>query len=125
MASRLTSFFYKVWFVLRESTCFQSLKEGDLACGAFLDMSKGFDYINYELILIKLYKYGVRGKALRICSYLKRRKQFVEIEQKGNKIRLGASELSEEVQQGSILRPLLFIIYVNYIKNVISNSNQQ
>lgn len=78
---------------------------------AFLDLvAKAFDTVNHEILLSKLYNYGIRGNAYwLISSYLMDRKQQVRIGQTVSDLR----ELSYGVLQGTILGPLFFIIYVN------------
>ena len=73
----------------------------------FLDLSKAFDTIDHNILLHKLEFYGVRGLALNwFQSYLSDRKQYV---------------LYNNVQ-GSVLGPLLFLIYVNDIANCLTHS---
>ena len=83
-------------------------KEHTLAI--FCDLRKAFDTVNHQILISKLHKLGIRGAEL--CwfrDYLLNRKQLVHIN--GSKSRL--LEILIGVPQGSILGPLLFLIYIN------------
>ncbi len=80
----------------------------------FLDLSKAFDTLDHEILLYKLKNYGINGASFKLMeSYIKNRKQYVEIEGINSEM----STLTTGVPQGSILGPLLFIIYINDIAN--------
>ena len=55
-----------------------SIENGEIVVGVYLDFSKAFDTVNHDILLTKLYHYGIRGNALQsFKSYMSERKQFV------------------------------------------------
>jgi hypothetical protein len=92
------------------------ISSGSWCLGIFLDLSKAFDTINHEILISKLESYGVRGLALSwFMSYLSNRTQFTLINNNKSTVR----SIECGVPQGSILGPLLFLIYINDINNAI------
>ena len=95
----------------------KNLDKGETPIGFFLDLSKAFDTLDHNILLNKLHHYGVKGIELQwFHSYLSNRTQYVEIDG----IKSQQKEIRTGVPQGSILGPLLFIIYMNDINNVSS-----
>ena len=87
-----------------------ALDSGFVTCGIFVDFQKAFDTVNHEILHKKLDHYGFRGTVNeRFRSYLTDRKQKVVI----NGFESSSKSLLHGVPQGSVLGPILFLIYIN------------
>lgn len=87
-----------------------ALDNNDFTIGVFIDLSKAFDTVDHSILLHKLHDYGIHGKELQwFKSYLSDRKQFVT----WNGVNSKYMDIQCGVPQGSILGPLLFLIYIN------------
>ena len=92
-----------------------ALGKKQIALLLLIDFSKAFDMVDHDIMIDKLEHYGIRGTANKwFKSYLAQRKQFVSIQGESS----GKLPLKYSVPQGSILGPLLFIIYINDIPNI-------
>ena len=96
------------------------LKNSDnklITCSLFLDLSKAFDCCDHEILLDKLYHYGIRGVSHELFSnFLHNRMQCTKIEA----FKSSYKRISCRFPQGSVISPLLFLLYINDITKASS-----
>ena len=88
------------------------MDQDEIPINIYLDLTKAFDTIDHLILIDKLKYYGINGTNLNLfSSYLNNRKQYTEIYH----IKSNMLPITTGIPQGSILGPLLFIIYISMI----------
>ena len=99
--------------------CCESLSNGKVVDSVYFDFAKAFESVPHRRLCKKLEGYGVEGQILRwIKSFLYGRKQLVRV----NEARSSVNSVVSGITQGSVLGPLLFVVYINDLPDkVVSN----
>ena len=93
---------------------YKNLDNGSVVVSFFFNFAKAFDCVDHEILLMKLSWYGIRWVALKLFeSYLTDMKQFMSLNGHNSQL----STIKSGVPQGSILDPLLFLIFINDFPN--------
>ena len=100
---------YALMNLTDQSPINQSLDQGLFSCGIFVDLQKTFDTVDHNILLGKLEHYGIRGITSKWFELYLDRQQFVSIDGCNSE----CASMPICVPQGSVLGPLLFLLYIN------------
>ena len=98
----------------------KAFDNGNIGCGVFVDLEKAFDTVDHQILLAKLNHYGIRGVSNDwFKSYLSNCNQYVST----NGYESSLAALNCCIPQGSVLKPLLFLLYINDLNQAIKSCN--
>ena len=97
----------------------KAIDDGNVGCGIFLDLQKAFDTVDHQMLLAKLNHYGIHAVSNDwFKSYLSNCNQYVSI----NGYESGLAALNCGIPQGSLLGPLLFLLYISDLNQAIKSA---
>lgn len=99
----------------------ESVNQNKHTVAVCLDLSKAFDSVDHSILIEKMERYGIRGVALKlVVSYLKdRMQQVVERNERGAIVKSELARIKKGVPQGSIIGPLLYVLYTNELPSLV------
>ena len=120
--SEKKSFYYQHNSQTITSHIYEGINNREMTVACFIDMAKAFDTVNHNILCKQLDRLGIKGILAKcFLHYLSNRKQCRPTSVNDNTS--SYHNIVCWVQQGSILRPLLFIVYMNDLRNICNYSN--